>query len=625
MIDTNLSVGHALEIAKLHSQRGEAAKAQMIYEAILQTCSHQKKNTQIEFLNLNKRKKKNTKLNPPKELIDSIISLYNQGQLSILVKEAQTLTKKYPDSFIVWNILGVANIGLGQFESASKALKKVVSLNSNFSDGFNNLGIAFQGQGMFDKAISAYNQALSLAPNCAETFNNMGNVFQDQGRLDDSIDAYHKAISLKPSYSNAYYNLGSSLRAKHNLEEAINAYKNALLLKPDYVEAYNNMANSLQDLGKLNDSLISFKKALSLKPDYAEAYNNMGITLQYQGKLKDAIEAYNKAIIFKPDYAEAHQNLGFAFLSCGRFSEGLHKNEWRWKTKRYLSRQRYFSRPLWDGKKSLKGKTILLWNEQGIGDTINWSSYIPLISRLARHCILECQEKLVPLLKRSFPEIDVKSENRTQDYDRCDFDFHLPMGSLYKNFFNEIFKSKKSDAYLFPDPNRIKFWKQRLNSLGKGPFIGICWKSSNMSPKRFQNYAKISEFYPLFKIPNLIFVNLQNKDFSDDLFKIENEFGIIIHNFDDLDHFDNIDDVAALCAALDVVVSTKTTVPLISSSVGTLTKLANWKQSSWNNILYNPIASSVDIFERDFCNTWENTFCEIAEDISKLAQNWSSR
>jgi len=120
-------------------------------------------------------------------------------------------------------------------------------------------------------------------------------------------------------------------------------------------------------------------------------------------------------------------------------------------------------------------------------------------------------------------------------------------------------------------------------------------------------------------------VNLQNKDFSDDLFKIENEFGKIVHNFDDLDHFDNIDDVAALCAALDVVVSTKTTVPLISSSVGTLTKLANWKQSSWNNILYNPIASSVDIFERDFCNTWENTFCEIAEDISKLAQNWSSR
>ena len=166
--------------------------------------------------------------------------------------------------------------------------------------------------------------------------------------------------------------------------------------------------------------------------------------------------------------------------------------------------------------------------------------------------------------------------------------------------------------------------KKRLNSLGNGYYVGISWKSSNMSCKRIQNYAKLSEFYPLFKIPNVIFINLQNKDFSEELSKIENEFGILIHNFDDLDHFDNIDDVAALCAALDVVVSTKTTVPLISSSVGTLTKLANWRQSPWSNILYNPVTSSADIFERDFCETWENTFCKIAKDVSELAQNWSS-
>ena len=92
-----------------------------------------------------------------------------------------------------------------------------------------------------------------------------------------------------------------------------------------------------------------------------------------------------------------------------------------------------------------------------------------------------------------------------------------------------------------------------------------------------------------------------------------------------MDHFDNIDDVAALCAALDVVVSTKTTVPLISSSIGTLTKLAYWHQSPWSNILYNPVTSSADIFERDFYETWENTFCNIAEDISEVAKNWSSR
>ena len=106
--------------------------------------------------------------------------------------------------------------------------------------------------------------------------------------------------------------------------------------------------------------------------------------------------------------------------------------------------------------------------------------------------------------------------------------------------------------------------------------------------------------------------------------KIKNETGVTVHNFDDLDHFNNIDDVAALCAALDMVVSTKTTVPLISAAIGTLTKLANWRQSPWNNRLLNPVCSSVDIFERDTWKPWKNVFNSIAEDIFTTTKNWSS-
>ena len=106
--------------------------------------------------------------------------------------------------------------------------------------------------------------------------------------------------------------------------------------------------------------------------------------------------------------------------------------------------------------------------------------------------------------------------------------------------------------------------------------------------------------------------------------KIKNDLGVNVYNFDDLDHLDNIDDVAALCSALDMIVSTKTTVPLISAGVGTSTKLANWKQSSWNNILLNPKGPSVDIYERDKCQSWDNIFSSIAEDVlnfTKKEQN----
>ena len=131
-----------------------------------------------------------------------------------------------------------------------------------------------------------------------------------------------------------------------------------------------------------------------------------------------------------------------------------------------LSQLRHFHQPLWDVKESLKGKRILLWCEQGIGDTLNWVSRLSLIASQADHCILECQEKLVPLLKRSFPNIQVKAENKSLDSNRNDFDIHLPMGSLYKYFIDEILAKPQVDPYLIPDPVRVTYWKKRLNSLG---------------------------------------------------------------------------------------------------------------------------------------------------------------
>ena len=412
--------------------------------------------------------------------------------------------------------------------------------------------------------------------------------------------------------------MGNALTDQGKLEQAIEAYKTALSLKSDYADAYNNMGNALTDQGKLEQAIEAYKTALSLKPDHADAYYNMGTTLREQGKLEEAIEAYSKALSIKPDHVEAHYNLSFAFLNCGRLKEGLDEYEWRWETVMSIPKKRHFSKPLWDGKVGLKGKKILLWSEQGVGDTINWSSCLSPLAAQAEHCILECQEKLVPLLAQSFPNIEVKPENSYLDSERGDFDFHLPMGSLYRHFISKVSQNPKANAFLVPDPTKVKFWRERLNSLGRGPYVGISWKSSNMSPARLQNYAPISEWSPVLTLPDITFINLQYKDFAEDLTEIKNSLGVTVHNFDDLDHYDNLVDVAALLAALDIVVSNKNTVPLISAGVGTLTKLANWRQSDWSNVLMNPVGPSVDIFERNTWEPWGNVFHLIAEDIVKL-------
>ena len=486
------------------------------------------------------------------------------------------------------------------------------------------LGAVFKQTGRIYESITFMDMSLKLNPLDAEAHNNYGATLHELGRLEEAEECYTQAIKLEPKYIEANNNLGNLYKDQEKYEKAIIVFNKVIEINPDNAEVYYNKGLTLKKTGKLEEAILMYNRAVELNPHHVDAYNNLGNALRETGATELAINAYKKSVLFKSDFANAHLNLSFALLTNGNYQEGFDEYEWRWKTDKFLQKYRHFSKPLWNKETRLNGKTILIWSEQGVGDTITWSSCISYVASQAKHCILECQEKLVPLLKRSFPNIEVKAEDRSLDTERNNFDFHIPMGSLYKNLSIETFQKTKVDAYLTPDPDRVDYWKKRLKTLGNGPFIGVCWKSIVMSPDRLPNYASISEWFPLFRLPNIVFINLQPKDFEEDLNKIKNEFGVKVYNFDDLDHLDNIDDVAALCTALDMIVSTKTTVPLISAGVGTSTKLANWKQSSWNNILLNPRGPSVDIYERDKCQSWDNIFSSIAEDVlnfTKKEQN----
>ena len=546
---TKLSVDEALMKAKFHAKKGEFVEAQKLYEGILIKFSHNKR-AQQGLADLNNIIQKNVTNNPPQEVIDQLINLYKQNQLEVVVKIAQALTKQYPETFMLWYILGTSAAQIDMPDQAIIALKKV--------------------------------------------------------------------ISLKPDYADVYVNLAVVLIQQKKLDEAIEACNKAVLLKPDNTNAYYNMGNVLNDQGKLDEAVEAYDKAISLNPNHALAHNNIGNALKDQGKIESSIEAYKKSISLNPDYPETHKNLGLALLQTCRIKEGLDEYEWRWQTEKLLPLQRHFSKPMWDGKANLKDKTILLWCEQGIGDTMNWSSCLPRLTSRAKHVILECQKKLVPLLSRSFPNVEVKVQDRSLDTDRDDFDLHLPMGSLYKHFIDEIIENDKVDAYLVPVPARVKFWRRRLKSLGKAPYIGVCWKSSVVSAYRLQHYPPISDWSAVLKTPDVTFINLQYTDYADDIVKVKDEFGVTIHNFDDLDQYDDIDDVAALCAALDMVVSTKVTPPMISAGVGTTTMVANWRQSNFNNILNNPLSTSFKMIHRDTSEPWDKVFKLIKEDITKF-------
>mgnify|MGYP001421503047 CR=1 FL=1 len=348
-----LSVDKALLKAKSHTKKGEIEEAQKLYQSVLQAFPKNKRAQQgLAALNIPKQPK--DPQSPPQDAINQLIQLYNQGHLATIVEQAQTLTEQYPEAFIIWNILGAVNKGLGRVQAASEAFKKVTELNPAYADGFNNLGASLQDQGKLEEAIVSYNKALSLKPDYVDAYYNMGNALKVQGKLEEAIASFNKALSLKPNYADAYYNMGNALKVQGKLEEAIVSYNKALSIESDYAGAYNNMGNALKDQGKLEEAIASFNKALSIKSDYAEAiYNTIDLLKKYSPEsvespnlfnIDDKIKKLSPRILHATSDSEIIDNLavGLNYLNEESFeyktplSQIYKRNEVDLKCKRHL-------------------------------------------------------------------------------------------------------------------------------------------------------------------------------------------------------------------------------------------------------------------------------------------------
>ena len=286
---TKLSVDRALRKAKSHERNGQMDEAVKLYHSVLAVFpSNIRAKQGLAKLSQPKPGTLAGK-NPSDETLNQLIALYNKGQIRTVTQECDRLTKEFPQSFLLWNLLGAAN----------------------------------NAQGKLEEAIAAHNKALLIKPDFAEAHNNIGAAFQSQGKFEEASAAYNKALLIKPDYARAHYNLGITLQELGRLEEAVASYRKAIALIPDYVEAHYNLGNTLQELGRSKDAEASYRKAIALKPDYAEAHSNLGITLRELGKSKDAEASYRKAIAVKPDYAEAHSNLGVTLQELGRLEDAL--------------------------------------------------------------------------------------------------------------------------------------------------------------------------------------------------------------------------------------------------------------------------------------------------------------
>ena len=213
---------------------------------------------------------------PNQEHLQSIISLFNQGQLQQALSESSQLLERFPNSVILYNIAGACNAGLMQFNAAINNYKKALKINPYYADAYSNMGNALKDKGDLEAAIESYKQALKIKPDYAQAYNNMGNALKDKGDLEAAINSYKQALKIKPDYAEGHCDLGSALLLLNQNEQALVSYEKAISLKNDLNPAISGLGNLLlrkgehsEGLDKLRQSdgsiLFNIKSGLSIK------------------------------------------------------------------------------------------------------------------------------------------------------------------------------------------------------------------------------------------------------------------------------------------------------------------------------------------------------------------------
>ena len=319
-----LKLDQALKLAKKNVKEGNNEQAKIIYRNILERFPKNRKAlTGIKAIPSGRCINGSNIQNPPAYQIQNLFSLLNAGHLEKTLKQALKSLMEFPNSAILYNLVGISNQGLGRLDEAIQAFNAALSLDPTNADAFYNIGSVLQDQGKLEEAIDSYQKGVLIEPNYAEAYNNMGIALNDQGKLDAAKSAYAKAYKIKPDYVDAYNNMGLLLKDQSKLEEAKEAFKEALKIEPWNADVSYNMGIVLQEQGKLEEAIAAYDKTVLVKPDYADAFYNMAIALQKQGKLENSIEAYQKALSIKPAYAEAFFRMGNALQDQGKLEEAM--------------------------------------------------------------------------------------------------------------------------------------------------------------------------------------------------------------------------------------------------------------------------------------------------------------
>ncbi len=438
---------------------------------------------------------------------------------------------------------------------------------------FYRLGLKRHADGRFVEAIDCFQAALEAWPDFPQAHNDLGCALSASGNYRQALGHFRRATELKPDFADAHNNLGCALRSQHQFEAALASFQFAISLRPDFASAINNMGNVLQDQGRLDEAIASHTQALALKPENAEAHNSLGGALQRKGLFEEALKNFDEALRLKPDHIEARYSRALIWLAHGNFVAGWPDYEARQKSKRYKARR--FRQPQWDGS-PLKDRTILLHAEQGLGDTLQFIRYVPIVKKQAKSVVVEVQPALIPLLLQSGFKGFI---GRGSQLPR--FDLHAPLLSLPGILGTTVDSIPAAVPYLSADDRIVEHWRQVLSPF-VGFKIGITWQGSVTYKEDRVRSIPLHYFEPLARIGGVTLFSLQKNQGMEQIAANASRFSVVDLGPDRDTSEGAFMDTAAIMKNLDLVITSDTSIAHLAGALNVptwvcLSYVADWR------------------------------------------------
>lgn len=548
------------------------------------------------------------------------IALGELGRLNEAEASYRAALRARPDLAEVHNDLGNIRRELGRLDEAVTSYRMAIQIRPDYAEAHNNLGVALRELGRPDEASAGLRRAIELAPGYAEAHSNLGNVLREQGRLDQAAESYRTATQINPDYADAHSNLAVALKELGRLDEAEAALRRALQIRPDHADAHNNLGVVLHDLGRMDASVASYRRAIQIRPGYAEAHSNLGNALRELGRDGEAEASYRQALRIRPDYAEAHCSLGHVLLSSGRLPEGWKEYEHRWEGGLPKPVLPATSLPQWTGQAPRAGDGIMIFGEQGFGDKLMFSRYLPLVAaRFEGRVAVVVNRALLALFRRSFPGVDVLD---AAPVDQNAWQWQCPLLSLPLAFDTTLETIPERTPYLVPDPARVAHWRSRIDALdlpARVRTIGIVWKTGSLKANSRLRSLSLQHLAPLLDRPGNLCFSLQKEPDPDRLPWIAS--GRLVDWSDELGDFD---DTAALATNLDLIVSVDTAAAHLAGALGRTTWLLNRFASEWRWMRdreVSPWYPTMRLFTQTVAGDWSEVVARAAAALAAEPPN----